>query len=84
MNWSDLGEEIVKLGAPLLGAAISGNTPIEVLNAVLEAFSVMGNGKYVTIDTVHQKIIQDSNAAEKLCKIESDFKQYLPPPNLAG
>lgn len=83
MGWLELGEEIVKLGAPLLGAAISGGAPAVVKTALVEAFSIAQSDHEIPA-AIHNIISADPNASEKLAKVESDCKECLPPQNLAG
>ncbi len=83
MDWVTLGEEIVKLGAPLLGAAISGGAPALVKAALTEAFAVTESDKEIPAE-IHAAILANPNASEKLATVEANCAEHLQPPNLAG
>lgn len=73
MDWLTVGEEIVKLGLPILGAAVSGGTSA-ILPAILgEVF----NAASLQPDDISKAMEADANAAEKLKEIEVQHAAHI-------
>jgi len=74
MDWVALGEEIIKLGIPLLGAFVSkGASPI-IAAALQTAFSAN------TVEALQVAITSDPKAATKLQYIQAQHVEHITPP----
>ena len=71
--WSELGESIIKIGAPLLGTAIGGPFGGSIAAIVAEKFGVNSN----VPDEIKKAIQADPEAAIKLKQIESEERVRL-------
>jgi len=72
MGWSDVGKDIAKIGAPLLGTAIGGPFGGILSSVVSSVFGVEDNP-----EAVLEAIKKDPNAAVKLQQIQSDERVRL-------
>ena len=73
MDWKDLGQEIIKLGAPLLGAALGG--PAGAQLGALVAGAVGGDPKDPA--SVLKAIQQSTDAATKLRELEMKHEEKI-------
>lgn len=82
MDWAQLGEEVIKLGAPLLGAALTGGAS-PVLQAALGAAFSLANPDTREASAsdiwegIQQAISVDPNAATRLQQIETDHAEHV-------
>ena len=73
MDWKDLGQEIIKLGAPLLGAALGG--PAGAQLGALVASAVGGNPQDPA--SILKAIQQSTDAATKLRELEMKHEEKI-------
>jgi len=73
MDWKDLGQEIIKLGAPLLGAALGG--PAGAQLGALVAGAVGGNPQDPA--SILKAIQQSADAATKLRELEMKHEEKI-------
>ena len=74
MDWQDLGKQIAKIGAPLLGGAVGGPAGA-VLGTIIS--SALGGGNPDDPDDLARMIAADPEAALKLRQAELDNKVHL-------
>lgn len=74
MQWLELGKEVVKLGAPLLGAVIAGTPPTEIIEELCKAlFPAKNDAPQVmnaSVDEITNLIKSDPNISTKLQEIQ--------------